>query len=312
MAGDSVKTPLFSVIVCTHNRSHSLKLTLESLSSQTLCAEAFEVVVVDDGSDDATLEVCNAMQGSMKNLAVVSTGKKGGNSSARNVGIARSRGEYVLFTDDDCIADRAWVECMASALRRHSIVAGEIASPRDNLARLCHNIAEFHPFMPGRKSGERDYIAGANVGFQRYLLEKMGGFEEGRKIAADMELIIRARMEGHRAFFEPSAKVIHRPDRMQLKEIFQYSSRHAKTTIVLRNRYKDFLRTPTILQSPAQLILFAPLISLKVVTEIYLRNRTLLPLFWTAPLIYGLKLAWCWGASQGLREMKKGRTSETA
>jgi len=199
---------------------------------------------------------------------------------------------------------------MASALRDHPIVAGAIESPRDNVARLCHNIAEFHPFMPGRKSGDRDYIAGANMGFQRWLLEEIGGFEEGRKLASDMELIIRARMAGHQAFFEPKAKVIHEPNRVSLKKVFQYSSRHAKTTIVLRHRYQSFLRTPTILKSSALLILFAPLISLKVVMEIYLRNRTLLPLFWTAPVIYGLKLAWCWGASQGLREMKNGQASE--
>lgn len=310
MAGDPVKTSLSSVIVCTHNRSHSLKRTLHSLANQTLGAEAFEVVVVDDGSDDATLEVCDTMQGRMSNLTAVSTGKNMGLGTARNVGLGHVRGGSVLFTDDDCIPDKTWVGCMASALRDHPIVAGAIESPRDNLARLCHNIAEFHPFMPGRKSGDRDHIAGANVGFRRWVLEEIGGFEEGRRMAEDMELIIRARMAGHRAFFAPRAKVIHNADRMRFKEIFQYSSRHAKTTIVLRNRYQDFLRTPTILKSSALLMLFAPLMSLKVVMEIYLRNRTLLPLLWTAPVIYGLKLAWCWGASQGLREMKKGQTSE--
>jgi len=312
MNGDPLKTLRSSVIISTHNRSNSLERTLQSLASQTLGAEAFEVVVVDDGSDDSTLEVCNTMQERMKNLVVVSTGENVGSSSARNVGFGHARGEYFLFTDDDCIPDKAWVGCMASALRDHPIVAGAIESPRDNVARLCHNIAEFHPFMPGRKSGDRDYIAGANMGFQRSLLEEIGGFEEGRKLASDMEMIIRARMAGHRAFFEPRAKVIHKPDRVDLRKVFRYSSRHAKTTIVLRNRYQGFLRTPAILKSPALLILFAPLISLKVVTEIYLRNRTLLPLLWTAPVIYGLKLAWCWGASQGLREMKKGRTSERA
>jgi len=309
---DPAKTLRSSVIVCTHNRWRSLKTTLQSLASQTLGAETFEVVVVDDGSDDATLEACDAMRRRMKNLVVVSTGKKKGSSSARNVGMDHSRGEYVLFTDDDCIADKAWVECMTSALRHHSIVAGAIESPRDSVARLCHNIAEFHPFMPGRKSGYIEYIAGANMGFQRWLLEEIGGFEEGRKMASDMELIIRARMAGHRAFFEPRARVTHNPDRLHMKRIFRYSSRHARTTIVLRNRYQGVLRTPIILKSPVLLILSAPLIAFKVVTEIYLRNGTLMPLFWTAPVVYGLKLAWCWGAFQGLRAMKKREAAERA
>jgi glycosyltransferase involved in cell wall biosynthesis len=216
MPGDPVKTLRSSVIVCTHNRSHSLKRALQSLASQTLSAGAFEVVVVDDGSVDATLEVCNTMHEKMKNLVVVSTGKNRGSSSARNVGIGHAGGEYVLFTDDDCIADRTWVECMTSALAHHSIVAGAIESPRDNVAKLCHNIAEFHPFMPGRKPGKRDYIAGANVGFQKCLLDKVGGFEEGRQMASDMELIIRARLEGYQVFFEPRARVIHNPDRFQM------------------------------------------------------------------------------------------------
>ena len=139
MDGDPVKTFRSSVIVCTYNRSHSLERTLQSFASQTIGAEAFEVVVVDDGSDDATLEVCATMQERIKNLAVVSTGKNMGLASARNVGVGHARGEYVLFTDDDCIPDNAWVECMASALRHHPIVAGAIESPRDNVARLCHN-----------------------------------------------------------------------------------------------------------------------------------------------------------------------------
>ena len=140
-----------SVILCTYNRARLLERALCSLSRQSISPDHFEVIVVDDGSHDDTETVCKKMFNELSNLRYVSMGSNSGTSSARNLGITASVGDYLLFTDDDCIVAENWVECMADALDKEPIVAGAVASPIKNYFQLSHNIAQFHAFMPGAK-----------------------------------------------------------------------------------------------------------------------------------------------------------------
>lgn len=305
--GDS--RPQVCVIICTYNRARLLKRALRSLSKQSLSFEQFEVIVVDDGSSDDTHDVCNTMIRELPNLRYVTTGTNGGLSRARNVGIGEAGCDYILFTDDDCIADRWWVERMKDALARYEIAAGAVDSPTANYLKLCHNISEFHHFMPGQKESQREFIAGANMGFRRSALEELRRFGEGTDPVDDMELILRARTKGYGIYYVPDAVVTHDPERTTLSSIFEYSAEHASKTILLRNEYRALLRTPFVLRSPALLLVASPLIALKVTMGIYLRNRRLARLYWTAPCVYALKLAWCWGASRGLRQMALARSA---
>lgn len=289
-----------SVIICTYNRAQLLKRTLNSLINQTVSHEKFEVMVVGDGSNDNTSDVCNMMSKVLSNMRYVSTGTNIGLGSARNLGVRSARGDYVLFTDDDCIPDEKWVERLSRALEREQIVAGAVSSPLSHYIKLCHNISQFHPFMPGRKASQVDLIAGANMGMRRSVFAELNGFEEGRRIAEDMEFILRAREKGYHIHLQPDAVVTHDPDRTTLSEIFNYSSAHAASTILLRNHYSALLRTPFILKSPVLILLTSPIIATKVTLQIYVSNYSLIKRFWTAPLVFGLKLAWCLGATRGL------------
>lgn len=294
-----------SVIVCTYNRAHLLKRTLRSLADQTLGAGRYEIIIVDDGSEDKTASICEEMGAKIPNLRYLATGKNIGLASAGNVGISSARGTLVLFTDDDCIAQRDWIERMGTALAVAPVVAGAITSPVSDYLRLCHNIAHFYPFMPGRKAGPAEFIAGANMGFHRSVLEKLQGFEKGRRVASDTEFALRARQSGYRIYFTPEAVVMHCPEYTTLPFVFRYAEHHASHTILLRNQYRALLETPAFFDSPGLILMASSLIALKVTLGIYLGNIELAKRFWTAPLVYGLKLAWCWGAARGLREGKK-------
>lgn len=294
---------LISVVICTYNRSYLLKRALSSLSKQTLNLEHFEVVVVDDGSRDETAKLCDMMRSELPNLRYTSTGNNVGVAGARNIGVKVSSGNYILFTDDDCIAAKNWVEYLSAALNREPIAAGAIVSPVSNYFKLCHNIAEFHAVMKGKKAGPVDFLAGANMGFRRSVLEELGGFDV-RSVAEDMELVLRARMKGYRVFFLPEAVVMHDPDRSTFTSIVKYSANHASETILLRNKYRSMLKTPMVLRSPSLILATAPLIALKVTASIYLLNPGLIKYFPTLPMVFALKLAWCWGAARGLRNQK--------
>lgn len=294
-----------SIIICTYNRAPLLKRALKSLSRQTLKPDQFEVIVVDDGSIDNTTEVCEVMSHEIPNIKYRSTGKNTGTSSAANLGVQSAKGDYLIFTDDDCIAREDWAERMRDALMKYPLIAGSVTSPTSNFIKHCHNIAEFHPFMQGRKEGPVDFIAGANMGFRRSLFEELKGFNNDFPKGPDMHFILRARQEGYRIYFIPDAVITHDHNRTSLSHIFRYSADHASQTIILRNKFRLLLHTPFILRSPVLILVAAPVIAFKVTAGIYLRNINNAKLIWTAPVVYALKLAWCWGAARGLSNWNK-------
>jgi len=295
-----------SIIIGTYNRSDLLRRALESLVQQTLGPDSFEVIVINDGSDDGTLEMLKEFGKKHSNIHIITTETNLGLSSARNQGLAAASGNCILFLDDDCIAKRDWVEKMCGHLAVHSAAAGAIDSPRNGWVKLSHNIAHFHPFMPGRRSGPIDFMAGANMGFRRQVLEELHGFDKERKLAGDTQLCLKARSAGYQPYLTQEAGVVHDPAYITWAGAVKSSYAHARTTILLRDEFRSLLRTPFILRSPLLLRLFSPVIALKVTAGIYLRNPGLLRWFWTIPLVWLLKLTWCWGAASGLKDGRKG------
>jgi GT2 family glycosyltransferase len=294
--------PLVSVIICTYNRAQQLERTLRALSLQSFAPEMYEVIIVNDGSDDTTQDVGDAWSKHILRMKyMANTHNKGGSFSA-NRGVQSSLGEHILFTDDDCIPDEDWIKQMSQNLEKYPIVAGSINSSRSHFFRLCHNISQFHPFMPGHNRKKIDFIAGANMGFRRTDLMKLGKFRGS--MAQDTDMILRAREKGYEIRFVKEAIVLHDPERDAFSDIFQYSKNHASATILLRLKYKKLLHTPSAFKSPIFLVLFSPFIAFIVTTLLYFRNRKLLSLFWTAPVVFVLKCAWCWGAARELRERK--------
>jgi GT2 family glycosyltransferase len=295
-----------SVIICTYNRSPLLGRVLRSLAYQSVSSDEFEIIVVDDGSTDGTARLCAIIRGELPNMRYISTGKNLGLGCAENIGVRSARGKYLLFIDDDCIAQKDWVEGQTAALERQPVVAGAIASPASSYIKLCHNLSQFHAFMKRRKTAEMESLAGANMGLRPSVLRDLGGFDEKSK-APDWELMLRARSKGYPIYFAPEAVVLHDPDRKSLASILRHSSDHASQTILLRNKYRSILRTPFVLRSPALLFFLAPLIALVTTLKIFLTNWNLIRYSQTAPLIYAQKLAWCWGAAKSLFTAARGR-----
>jgi GT2 family glycosyltransferase len=156
--------------------------------------------------------------------------------------------------------------------------------------------------MLGQKEGPVEFLCGGNMGFRlSLLLEELKGFQYGSR-SDDLEIILRARLKGYRAFFAPDAVVTHDPDRSSLAAIMRHSAKQGASSVLLRRHYRGLLHTPTALMSPACVLLSAPLIALKATAEIFLHNSHLRHFLHTAPVVYLAKVAWCWGASQGLRK----------
>lgn len=127
MTAHSSATPKISVVVTTYNRADLLKKVLLSLAAQTLADEDYELIVVDDGSTDATSAVIKSMQ-KLVSLRYVYQ-PNSGLASAKNHGLFCCRAPIVLFLDDDDIADQSLLDQHLAAHRLH---------PDPNIAVLGH------------------------------------------------------------------------------------------------------------------------------------------------------------------------------
>ncbi len=294
------------VIVCTHNRAGRLATLLRAMGQQTAPASSFGVLVVDDGSTDGTESLCRDFAQSMPNLWYERNRINMGLANARNIGIAMTTAPLLAFTDDDCIPGRDWVDRMLRALNDSPIVAGAIESPTDDFWILCHNIGQFHPFLNSRKGRTTRFIAGANMGFRREVLESLGGFEPDRVMAEDMECVLRAGRAGIGVTFRPEVVVRHVPPRAGLRELLAYAADHARGTVHLRRSYRTELGIPAFALSPTFLALFSPIIGVLTACRIFLSDPVLITRHpATFPVVCALKTAWCIGACRGLLARKE-------
>ena len=295
-----------SIIIVTYNQAHLLKRALQALASQTV--HDFEVIIIDDGSTDTTGRVCRETSSLLPNFHYHYLGLKSekGLGSCRNLGIKASSGDFLLFTDSDCVPEPNWVEKMKFALERKVIVAGAVRSPTSDYFLLCHNFAQFHCFLPENKAGPIQYIAGANMGMRKFILEKTGLFEEGCNMAEDMEWLLRARINGFQPIFEPDAMTNHLPEaRSNLWPILKYAVTHAESTIQLRIRYSNITKTPILFTSPILFFFVSPAIAIYLTLENFIRNPKLFRYLHTLPVVLLIRLAWCKGAIKGLKKMNQ-------
>lgn len=108
-----VKTPEVSVIVPVYNAEEFIERCLRSLLDQDF-PKSYEIVVINDGSADGTLEIVERIA-KEKNIIRVFSQENGGISAARNAGLAHVRGKYVLFTDSDDFVERRYLSALYEA-----------------------------------------------------------------------------------------------------------------------------------------------------------------------------------------------------
>lgn len=104
---DNEKCYVISVIIPSYNAGTSLSLTLDSILAQDIDIDTVEVLIVNDGSTDNTLDIANLYNGVLPNIKIIDK-SNGGVSSARNTGIKNAKGKFVMFLDaDDTISPNA-------------------------------------------------------------------------------------------------------------------------------------------------------------------------------------------------------------
>jgi GT2 family glycosyltransferase len=199
--------PDVSVVVPTWRRPALLERCLEALVRQTLPPQRFEIVVCDDGPDEATralveriADAHRARELTIRYLPITATQ---GPAGARNAGWRHARGETIAFTDDDTIPDEHWLAAGLAALADGACAAsGAIAVP------LPERPTDYEADASGL---ERAEFATANVFVKRAALALIDGFDE-RFTAAwreDSDLQFALLAAGGRIVKATDALVVH-------------------------------------------------------------------------------------------------------
>lgn len=202
-------TPRIAVVVATHNRAFRLSLLLDALRAQSLAHEEFEVIVVDDGSADATPQLlAEAERAGDLNLHVLRREPSRGPATARNLGWRAARAPLIAFTDDDCRPTPGWLHAYLTAADSEPeiVFQGLVLKDPEQMAVLNPFAHTFE--VRGRDEG----FATANMLYPRALLERLGGFDEsfiGLEAGEDTDLGWRAVEAGVRIEFLPEALVHH-------------------------------------------------------------------------------------------------------
>jgi glucosyl-dolichyl phosphate glucuronosyltransferase len=226
--GVVASTMRISVILCTHNRCQSLVKALESIAASKLPQSVeWEVLVVDNNSHDQTREVvgefCRRYPDRFRYLFEARPGK----TFALNSGIRESRGEILVFTDDDVTVDQDWLQRLTSNLNNEKWAgAGGRTLPERGFVpppwlptNMRHGLAPLAIFDFGpevRELVEGPY--GNNMAFRRSLFQKYGGFRtdlgpcsgsQNPQKSEDSEFGTRVLAGGERLCYEASAIVYH-------------------------------------------------------------------------------------------------------
>jgi glycosyltransferase involved in cell wall biosynthesis len=176
--------PLFSVVICTYNRSQRLTRALDSVLSQH--ESDFEVIVVDDGSEDDTADV---VAGYESPLIRYVRRVNGGLSAARNTGIDNARGEFVVFLDDDDRVEPMWLSTLGSEISAGTGIVScgcWFDSPDDGSSTVV-----LPAELPEAFNRVRALFLAGTFAVRRALYHQVGGYAEDIPTSHQTELALR-------------------------------------------------------------------------------------------------------------------------
>jgi len=208
--------PRLSVLVCTRNRSQKLTRAVESILANDL--DDFELVIVDQSTDDATMDVvARHADARIRYIRSDTIGL----ARSRNIAIRASRSETLVFTDDDCICDKRWLSAVLTEFEADRSLAGVFGRVlpygEGNGGTTCPSVIASmerrvvdRPAIPHLTLGH-----GNNMSFRKSAFRRVGLFIESlgagtaMKAGEDTEFIYRALRARLRFLYSPDPLVYH-------------------------------------------------------------------------------------------------------
>jgi glycosyltransferase involved in cell wall biosynthesis len=249
-----VHRPFFSVVVPTYNRLGRLRHVITALEQQAYPADAYEVIVVSDGSTDGTDAYLEAHRCTMRLRWFPQANK--GPAAARNAGVQKAAGKYILFVDDDVVPAPQLLEEHARSHReagRDVVVLGPLLTPESFKMAPWVGweqemlMKQYSALLLGNWQASARQFNTGNASLRRSHIVAAGGFDENFRRAEDVELAYHLASNGLEFVFNIHAAGMHfaeRSYRAWLDAAYTYGR---NDVIFARDRNQEWL-LPTIRQ----------------------------------------------------------------
>lgn len=199
-----------SLIIPIKNESNSLPKLIDSIEKQTFQPD--EVILVDGGSTDNTVEIAERLALEYPRLKIIET-SKATPGKGRNIGVEDARNEWIAFTDAGIRLENSWLEGLSNVIEANpqlEIVYGNFSPITETLFEKCATLAYVPPLL------NENTIRGKSIAsslLKKRVWKKIGGFLDLRA-AEDLIFMERVEEEGFKASFAPKAMVYWqlRPD----------------------------------------------------------------------------------------------------
>lgn len=222
-----------SVIVPYYGERAALEKCLQALARQTLDSERFEVIVVNNRPDRKL--VLGRLIGA-REVTVVEE-RQAGSYAARNRGVAHAAGDWLAFTDADCVPDERWLEAALRHATREHPLGGHIrlvGGTPPSLAERYDTAFGLNQKSYVERSG---FAATANLLVSRATFDAVGPFDARLRSAGDWEWCVRAARLGHRVTYCPEAIVDH-PTRTRWRDVVRKALRVQGGMLALRTQLR--------------------------------------------------------------------------
>jgi len=220
MTAKSSKAPDVSIVVPAYNAEAEIKRCLESLQKLSNRLD-YEIIVVDNGSRDQTLNVIN----SFKKIKVLQETQKGA-SHARNAGWKAASAPFIAFIDSDCVAHPTWIENLLPELENNEKLAGVGGTVKmGSKESLISAYIDFRQYLSAEGAAIDDwfsppFLLTCNAIYRRSVLEELNGFAELWP-CEDADFSFRCQKAGYQILQFPEKGIVYHYHRTSLKQLMK-------------------------------------------------------------------------------------------
>lgn len=234
--------PEVSIVIPTYNRRTMLGFCLDSLINLNYPKEKTEIIVVDDCSPEP-VEI-----GDRPLVKLIRMPQNNGPGAARNEAVRQAKGEIIAFLDDDCLADKDWLQALVPCFQDPDVAA---AGGRVESAVLTSHLDNYEqvqsPLLMGdhqrkvRKGSSVSYLATCNLLVRKESFLAAGGFDPVLRVGEDVDLCWRILARGEAIYYIPQGLILHY-HRSQVLPFLKRRLNYGQSEAKLQSRYSEETR----------------------------------------------------------------------
>jgi cellulose synthase/poly-beta-1,6-N-acetylglucosamine synthase-like glycosyltransferase len=285
--------PRFSIIVPVKNEGRVIRRLLEALENLEYPASQREIIIVEDGSTDGTLDICQDFEARHQELTVkiLQRALSDGKPSALNYGLRWATGEIIAFFDADNIPARDALRKACKYFEDLKVAAVQgrtlsINSEENMLTKFVsyEDLVWNEAYQRGKDAlGLFVHLKGSCQFVRHTVLDELEGFDE-HILSEDMELSARITEKGYRIRYAADARSWQETP-SNLKQLFKQRTRWFRGTMEVAFKYGRLMAKPSVRRFDAEVTLFGPFMLL-------VSLLTYLAAFFTFMVPFPLGLLW--------------------